>query len=148
MYKKILVPLDGSKRAEMILPYVEDLADRYQATIIFLMSLEYTFTTGIEGAFIELSENDFNRKQDEVKSYLKKIADKFIGKKINAETRIASGPAVGAILEAANKDNVDLIAMTSHGGGALSRVFYGSVASGVLNRVDRPLLVIRTRKAK
>jgi nucleotide-binding universal stress UspA family protein len=147
MYKKILVPLDGSKRAEMILPYVEDLADRYQATIIFLMSLEYTFTTGIEGAFIELSENDFNRKQDEVKSYLKKIADKFVGKKINAETRIASGPAVGAILEAANKDNVDLIAMTSHGGGALSRVFYGSVASGVLNRVDRPLLVIRTRKA-
>ncbi|MGD8739481.1 MAG: universal stress protein [Desulfobacterales bacterium] len=147
MYKKILVPLDGSKRAEMILPYVEDLAGRYQATIIFLMSLEYTFTTGIEGAFIELTEKDFNRKQDEVKSYLKKIADKFIEKKINAETRIAFGPAVGAILETASKDNVDLIAMTSHGGGALSRVFYGSVASGVLNRVDRPLLVIRTRKA-
>jgi nucleotide-binding universal stress UspA family protein len=148
MYKKILVPLDGSKRAEMILPYVEDLASRYQATIIFLMSLEYAFTTGIEGAFIELSKNDFNRKQEEVKSYLKKIADKFTRKKINAETRIASGPAVGAILETASKDNVDLIAMTSHGGGALSRVFYGSVASGVLNRVDRPLLVIRTRKAK
>jgi nucleotide-binding universal stress UspA family protein len=148
MYKKILVPLDGSKRAEMILPYVEDLASRYQATIIFLMSLEYAFTTGIEGAFIELSKNDFNRKQDEVKSYLKKIADKFTREKINAETRIASGPAVGAILETASKDNVDLIAMTSHGGGALSRVFYGSVASGVLNRVDRPLLVIRTRKAK
>ncbi len=52
----------------------------------------------------------------------------------------------GIRLGNAQKDNVDLIAMTSHGGGALSRVFYGRVASGVLNRVDRPLLLIRTRK--
>jgi nucleotide-binding universal stress UspA family protein len=148
MYKKILVPLDGSKRSEMILPHVQDLASRYQAAVIFLMSLEYTFATGVEGGFIEFSEKDFNRKQDEVKSYLKKIADKFTGEKIKAETRIASGPAVAAIIETASKDNVDLIAMTSHGGGALSRVFYGSVASGVLNRVDRPLLVIRTRKSE
>jgi len=146
MYKKILVPLDGSKRAERILPHVEDLAGRYEATVIFLMSVEYTFAAGVEGAFIEFSEKDFNRKQDEVKSYLKKNADKFAGKKIKAETRVASGPAVGAIIETASKDNVDLIAMTSHGGGALSRVFYGSVASGVLNQVDRPLLLIRTRK--
>ena len=146
MYKKILVPLDGSKRSEMILPHAQDLASRYQATVIFLMALEYTFATGVEGAFIEFNEKDFNRKQDEVKSYLKKIADKFTKEKIEAETRIASGPAVAAIIETASKDNVDLIAMTSHGGGALSRVFYGSVASGVLNRVDRPLLVIRTRK--
>jgi nucleotide-binding universal stress UspA family protein len=148
MYKKILVPLDGSKRSEMILPHVQDLASRYQATVIFLMALEYTFATGVEGAFIEFNEKDFNRKQDEVKSYLKKIADKFTKEKIEAETRIASGPAVAAIIETASKDNVDLIAMTSHGGGSLSRVFYGSVASGVLNRVDRPLLVIRTRKSE
>jgi nucleotide-binding universal stress UspA family protein len=110
------------------------------------MSVEYTFADGVVGAFIEFSEKDFNRKQDEVKSYLKKIADKFAGKKIKAETRVASGPAVGAIIETASKDNVDLIALTSHGGGALSRVFYGSVASGVLNQVDRPLLLIRTGK--
>jgi len=112
------------------------------------MSVEYTFAAGVEGAFIEFSEKDFNRKQDEVESYLKKIAEKFTGKKIKAETRITSGVAVGAIIDAAGKDNVDLIAMTSHGGGALSRVFYGSFASGVLNQVDRPLLLIGTRKAE
>jgi hypothetical protein len=61
MYKKILVPLDGSKRAERILPHVEDLAGRYGAKVLFLMSLEYTFAAGVEGSFIEFSEKDFNR---------------------------------------------------------------------------------------
>ena len=48
-------------------------------------------------------------------------------------------------MQIAEKENADLIAMTSHGGGGLTRVFYGIVAAGVLNRVDRPLLVIRSR---
>jgi nucleotide-binding universal stress UspA family protein len=42
---------------------------------------------------------------------------------------------------------VDLIALASHGRGGLARVFYGSVAAGLLHRVDRPLLIIRSRKA-
>ena len=60
---------------------------------------------------------------------------------------VAYGPAVERIIHIAEKENADLIAMTSHGGGGLTRVFYGSVAAGVLNRVDRPLLVIRSREA-
>lgn len=52
------------------------------------------------------------------------------------------------IIQTANKENVDLIAMANHGSGGQARVFYGSVAAGVLNRVDRPLLVIRSRQAQ
>ena len=40
MYNSILVPLDGSKRAEAILPHVENLAGRYGATVIFLRVVE------------------------------------------------------------------------------------------------------------
>ena len=40
MYKKILVPLDGSKRAEAILPHVEELAHRFDAKIVFLEIIE------------------------------------------------------------------------------------------------------------
>jgi len=46
----------------------------------------------------------------------------------------------------AERENVDLVAICSHGRGGLSCLFYGSIASGVLNRVDRPLLIIRARK--
>ena len=40
MYRKILVPLDGSKRADRILPHVEELAKRYKAKVIFLQVVE------------------------------------------------------------------------------------------------------------
>jgi len=52
---------------------------------------------------------------------------------------------VDAILQSAEQEKVDLIAMSSHGRGGLARVFYGSVAAGLLQRVDRPLLIIRSR---
>jgi nucleotide-binding universal stress UspA family protein len=146
MYKKILVPLDGSKRAEMILPHVEDLACRYQATVILLTAIEYNFNFSIEGAFIESVEMEYERVQEKTESYLKKIVKKLTAKKIKVETRLSAGGAIGAIIGTASKENVDLFAMASHGRGALSRVFYGSVASGVLNRVDRPLLIVRSRK--
>ena len=146
MYKNILVPLDGSKRAEMILPHVEDLAIRYQATLILLTAIEYNFIFSIEGTFIEAVEMEYERIQEKTESYLKKIAKKLAAKKIKAETRIASGGAIGVIIGTASKENVDLIAMASHGRGALTRVFYGSVAAGVLNRVDRPLLIVRSGK--
>ena len=149
MYKKILVPLDGSKRAERILPHVEELASRYKAKVILLTALDYIFAAGVEGSFIEFSEKeeDFNARYQEAESYLKRISEKFRKKDINTQKVVVYGPAVERIIHIAEKENADLIAMTSHGGGGLTRVFYGSVAAGVLNRVDRPLLVIRSRKA-
>jgi len=53
---------------------------------------------------------------------------------------------VDAICETAELEKVDLIAMASHGRTGAARVFYGSVAAGVLHRVDRPLLIIRSRE--
>ena len=146
MYKKILVPLDGSKRAEKILPHVEDLAAHYKAKVIFLMAMERVFAAGIEGSFIQYSEKDFNVQLEQAESYLKKIAENFHQKDISTQTVVANGPAVERIIQTADKENADIIAMTSHGGGGLTRVFYGSVAAGVLNRADRPLLVIRSRQ--
>jgi len=146
MYKKILVPLDGSKRAERILPHVQELAGRYKAKVIFLTAIEYTFAAGVEGSFIEFSEKDFSARSKEAESYLKGISEKFRKKDINTQNVLANGPAAERIIQVAEKENADIIAMTSHGGGGLTRVFYGSVAAGVLNRVDRPLLVIRSRK--
>ena len=145
MYKNILVPLDGSKRAEKILPHVEDLAVHYKAKVIFLMAVEHVFAAGIEGSFIQYSEKDFNAELEQAKSYLKNITENFHKKDISTQTVVANGPAVERIIQTAEKENADIIAMASHGGGGLTRVFYGSVAAGVLNRADRPLLIVRSR---
>jgi nucleotide-binding universal stress UspA family protein len=146
MYKTILVPLDGSKRAEKILPHVENMAVRYKAKVIFLTAMEHVFAAGIEGSFIQYSEKDLNAQLEQAKSYLNKITENFHKKDISTQTVVANGPAVERIIQTAEKENADIIAMASHGGGGFTRVFYGSVAAGVLNRANRPLLVIRSRQ--
>lgn len=146
MYKKILVPLDGSKRAEKILPHVEDLAAHYKAKVIFFRAIQYFYAAAVEGSFTEFNEIDFNTHMKKAESYLKGVMKKLRKKNIKTQMVVTMGPAVERIIEMADEKNVDLIAMTSHGRGGLTRVFYGSVAAGVLNRADRPLLVIRSRK--
>ena len=77
--------------------------------------------------------------------YLEGVAAKLRNKGIACKTLVVHGPVVEKIIEAANGEDVDLIAMTSHGYGGLTRIFYGSVAAGILNRVDRPLFIVRLR---
>jgi nucleotide-binding universal stress UspA family protein len=148
MFEKILVPLDGSKRAEMIRPHVRELASRFQATVILIKVIEPIYADSIVEPFIRISEDAFNAKLKDHELYLDGIGTKFRNKGIACKTLIAHGPVVEKIIEAANTEDVDLIAMTSHGYGGLSRIFYGSVAAGILNRVDRPLFIVRSRWAE
>jgi nucleotide-binding universal stress UspA family protein len=145
MYHTILVPLDGSKRAEAILSHVKDLAGRYGATVILLCVVEpVPFSIGYETSYVVLRE-DLERRTKEAESYLAGLQGEFCEKGIQAQTSVVSGPVVDAIIKAAEREGADLIALASHGRSGLSQVFYGSVAAGVLHRIDRPLLLIRSR---
>ena len=148
MYHKILVPLDGSKRAEKILPHVEELAKRYQAKVILLQVVEYKAITTTEGAYITLSDQEFDQAKNQAETYLEGIQGEFREKNIESRTLVIHDPVVEGIISIAAQEGVDLIALASHGRGGLSRVFYGSVAAGLLHRVDRPLLIIRSRKTE
>ena len=147
MYNKILVPLDGSKRAEKILPHVEELARRYKAKVIFLQVVEYKAIPTTEGAFINLTDQEFDQAKKQAETHLAGIQGVFRELKIESQSRVIYGSAVEGIINIAALEDVDLIALASHGRGGLARVFYGSVAAGLLHRVDRPLLIIRSRKA-
>jgi nucleotide-binding universal stress UspA family protein len=147
MYTTILVPLDGSKRAERILPFVEKLALGFDATTIFLQVIE----TGLSyvGAYtyyteVELEMHETKRLIAEAETYLGSLQGEFREKGIQARFLVAEGSIVKTIINVAEREGVDLIAMASHGRTGLARVFYGSVAAGVLHQVDRPLLIIRS----
>jgi nucleotide-binding universal stress UspA family protein len=148
MYHKILVPLDGSKRAEKILPHVEELAVRYKAKVIFLQIVEYKTVPTTEGAFINLTDQEFDQAKNQAETHLLGIQGEFREKKIESQIQVTYGPVVEGIINIAALEGVDLIALASHGRGGLSRVFYGSVAAGLLHRVDRPLLIIRSRDSE
>ena len=143
MYKTILVPLDGSKRGEAILPHIEKLAHRNGSKVIFFQVVEpVLIAAGAEFAFQTREEYDVLDQQ--AKEYLSGIKGEFCEKGIDARATVAHGPVVETIIRASERENADLIAIASHGRTGLSRVFYGSVAAGLLHRVDRPLLVIRS----
>jgi nucleotide-binding universal stress UspA family protein len=141
MYRKILVPLDGSKRAEAILPHVIELANRYNAQVLLARIVEPTpvamestlaFEPELVGELVKTAE-----------SYLTGVQAALREKGIESQVQVTFGGVVANILDIAKREDVDLIAMASHGRSGLSRVFYGSVTAGVLHGVDRPLLLVR-----
>jgi len=145
MYNTILVPLDGSKRAEAILRHVEDVAGRYGATVILLRVVEpVPLSVGLEGAYMVLREES-ERRTEQAESYLAALQGEYREKGIEVQIRVVHGSPVEAITETAESEGADLVAMASHGRTGLPRVFYGSVAAGVLHRIDRPLLLIRSQ---
>jgi len=133
MYKTILVPLDGSKRAEAILPHVEEIAQRFTAKVIFIQVVEPYATTATTNEAAELIWVAFEQHTKEVHAYLNAWCGEFHEKGIEADNFVERGPVVEAIIDVAKREEVDLIAMASHGRSGLSRVFYGSVASGILH---------------
>lgn len=148
MYQKILVPLDGSNRAEKILPHVEELATHYQATVTLLQIIPPAGDILTAGVITPLPDQlDSEKKLAE--AYLNSIKAGLQAKQIETRTRVVvSGQVAEAIVKIADEEKIHLVAMSSHGHSGLSRVFYGSVAAGLLHQIDRPLLIIRSRKVE
>ena len=144
MYKHILVPLDGSVRAEKILPYVEEMALKHGSRVVLLQVVEPIVTVSSADVFIPTNDS-FTAKLEQARVYLDGVKTRFQEKRIEAETRVVGNTIVDAVCETAQTEKSDLIAMASHGRTGAGRVFYGSVAAGVLHRIDRPLLIIRSQ---
>jgi nucleotide-binding universal stress UspA family protein len=147
MIKTILAPLDGSPRAEAILPYVEDLALRYSAKVLLLHVVELVpLILGPEGALLPFDTQAVEPVIRDAETYLTRTSAALRDKGITTEVFVVCGAVVQTILDVAEREGAGLIAMASHGRTGLARVFYGSVAAGVLHRVDRPLLLIRAER--
>jgi nucleotide-binding universal stress UspA family protein len=146
MYSNILVPLDGSPRAERILPYVQELALKFKARVTLLQVVEpgVTMVTPYDIAPYNALEEQ-KRHIDEAKNYLTGVEGSLRSTGITVRSYVESGPIVSTISNVAERERCDLIAMASHGRSGVSRVFYGSVAAGVLHRAEHPLLLIRAQ---
>lgn len=148
MYAKILVPLDGSKRAEKILSHVEEMAQRFDSELILVQIIETGSISMLIGS--EISPTNyylewFEHWKEEAGAYLNTIQAGLREKGVRSSVIVNEGTVVEEIINIAEHEGVDLIAMASHGRTGLSQVFYGSVAAGILHRIDRPLLLIRSR---
>lgn len=144
MYNTILVPLDGSRRAEAIIPHVEDLAQCTHARVVLLRVIDPADSlAGLESLPLDTSQQLIREQNEAAETYLKAKQGELAQQGMDVHTRMRFGPVVQAIIDVAQEEKADLIAIASHGRTGLARIFYGSVAAGLLQRADRPLLLIR-----
>mgnify|MGYP000412647081 CR=1 FL=1 len=136
MYEKIVVPLDGSKLAEIALPYAESLAGNMKAEIILLTILE-----SAEAHEYQKHQIYIEKILEATKHYAEKYLEKSGGKaiKIGAASRLGY-PAEG-IVSYANRGGFKLIIMATHGRSGLGRWAIGSVADKVVRITTRPAAI-------
>lgn len=140
MYQRILVPLDGSKRAEAILPQVESLAQQCGARIILLEVLE-PLTHYAATVVPDLISAGATQRTAGVKQYVHDLQANLQARGLTVDAIVKRGPIVETILDVAREEAVDLIALASHGYSGLTRLLHGSVAAEILHRARTPLLI-------
>jgi nucleotide-binding universal stress UspA family protein len=150
MYKKIMVPLDGSELAECVLPHVEAIATGCKATsVVFVRVIRPIHlqanvpADGILGFNEEKLEQMEAQRKQTADAYLKKIVESARIEKAALSYEVLQGSVSTALAHWAEDNRVDLIVIASHGRSGISRWVYGSVADRLLRSACTPVLMIR-----
>lgn len=147
MISTILVPLDGSGRAESILTHVETLARCTGASILLMRVVEpVPAIVASHDAWPQLYLDQIDREMADARAYLDSRQKQLAQKGFTVDVHVVHGSIVPSILDLAAEKDASLIALASHGRSGLGSAFYGSVAAGLLHRADRPLYLIRAPK--
>lgn len=155
MFQKIVVPLDGSKLAECVLPHVEEIARGCNTKEVVLVTVTERIV-GIVRATrfaqpvgllphetVPVVSVTIGKKQNQGQRYLNRIAKRLQKERIEVRTEVLLGKAAEEIASFAEHDGADLIIMASHGRSGPSRWAYGSVTDKVFRAGCVPILVIR-----
>ena len=141
-YKKILVPLDGSETSEAILPEIEKLASAFRANIALLYVVPIPIVPGVMEPVVT-SQTITDTLIKDAEAYLRKIEKRLKGKGFTVERHLQQGDEAQQILERCDREDIDLIAMSTHGRSGVSRWLLGSVAEKVIRHATKPMLLVR-----
>jgi nucleotide-binding universal stress UspA family protein len=144
MYRKILVPLDGSKLAECALEHVRAIAKGCGAQEVVLIRAINPIPYWVYGDYANSSLiNEVEKEQESfAEEYLDNVLKELTKDGIAARKIVLKGEPAQNILDYAEKNSVDLIIMTTHGRSGPARWTMGSVAERVTQYSKVPVLVI------
>ena len=144
MYKKILVPLDGSELAKRALDEAENLAKCFGAEIILFEVVPFMPIYGSPELVTPLIVDE--KQKEAAEKYLVNLAEELETKGFKATAVVRTGQQVAVeIIDFAKESGANLIVMCTHGRSGISRWVLGSVALKVLTRAETPILLIRSR---
>lgn len=146
-YKRLLLAIDGSARAEYILPFAISLALSHQSNVVLGTVIQRPQTM----QRFPLSEEDFasinsftERSQNEASRYLEQLATQLSLKGLSADANIAvSENALGAVHDMVEESNADLVMIAAHGYSGDRRWPYGSVAASLIAYGRTPLMIMQ-----
>ena len=146
MYKRILVPLDGSDLAECVLPHVESIAKGHGVEeVAFLRVVEpFEQICDFEGCVSQETMNSIDvDSKASAESYLSQLAKRTKYDGVSVKPEVITGKPAENIAGYAAKNAVGLIIMATHGRSGISRWSWGSVADRVLRSACVPILMVR-----
>ncbi|MFW6112346.1 MAG: universal stress protein [Chloroflexota bacterium] len=140
MYKRILVPLDGSETAECILPHVREAAKRYEVEeVILLRVVEYVPVWHVEW----MDPTGWEKAEEEVaRQYISRVGSQLRSEGLNVREEVLVGNTAASILDFSTENAVDLIALATHGRTGINRWLLGSVADRVFRLCRIPMLMV------
>ena len=142
-FEKLLVPLDGSEVAAGVLPFVEDVAKRFGASLVLYHAVPpISAYPGFETVNPQLDGKVLQEMQQQAKELLSSAARDIEGRGLHATVAVSIDLAVDGILRAAKETGADLIAIGTHGRSGLGRMVMGSVANAVMRRSTLPCLLV------
>lgn len=151
MYKKIMVPLDGSELAECVLPHAEAFIKGFKISDIILVrvvepeTLPYRVEGGIDPGIV--AEKEASRKSA-AKDYLDRIAKRFEHEGTAVHSEVIIGRVTESLADYAEQNEVDLFIIATHGRSGVTRWVMGSVADKLLRSASVPVLMVRAPGAK
>jgi len=146
MYRKILVPLDGSKLAECVLPHAETLAKLSKASVELvhvIEPVELPTRGGIALSIDDIKQIESHSNKD-AENYLHGIVEQLRHAGIKTHSKLLSGRAADSLVDYIHKSNFDLLIMATHGRSGISRWIWGSVAEKILHSSSIPVLLVRS----
>jgi nucleotide-binding universal stress UspA family protein len=144
MYRKILVPLDGSQVAEGVLPHAKALAYSEGAELVLLT---VGANPAMDFAFSDpgLAQSAVLEQEERSKKYLTAVEAELQAAGFKTSTVLRVGSVAEVILEVADELQVDCIAMSTHGRTGPARWLLGSIAERVVHSSKVPVLLIRAK---
>jgi len=144
MYKKILVPLDGSELAKKALAEAEKLAKSFDAEIILFQVVPFMPIYGSPELVTPLIIDE--KQKEATEKYLANLTEELKKRGIRVTAMVKTGHQVAVeIIDFAKEAGVDLIVMCTHGRSGLTRWVLGSVAHKILTRAETPILLLRSK---
>lgn len=143
MYKKILVPLDGSTLAEAALPHAEALAKSEQAEIIILRVPNLP-AADLFARYPAMANKIVEDMEIETDKYLQEEVNKLSKEGVRVSSLIREGPVPDTILAVADETHADVIAMSTHGRTGIRRWLLGSVADKIVHHAHIPVMLIHS----